>query len=98
MSNNDPDLYQAKSFVARAPNRKKVMDCLNSEYNLNESSGDVYTPTDLAEELDTHIQTISRALVELVERELVNCLTPDAKKYRYYEITEKGRDVMELLD
>ena len=52
------------------------------------------TPTEIASRIDKPLSHISRALKELQERSLVECLTPNMSKNRIYSITEKGRKVL----
>jgi len=52
------------------------------------------TPKQLSEELLFALSHISRALKELQEKELVICLTPERRKGRFYQITEKGKNVL----
>jgi predicted transcriptional regulator len=42
--------------------------------------------------------TVSRAILELMEKELVECLTPDQRMGRYYRITETGKNVIDVID
>jgi predicted transcriptional regulator len=53
------------------------------------------TPTQLKEEGDFHFNAVSRALIELEGRGFVKCLTPNEKLGRFYEITPKGKKVLE---
>lgn len=52
------------------------------------------TPTIIANEIDTHQSTTSRALISLEEKGFVKCLTPKAKLSRIYAITEKGKKII----
>lgn len=55
------------------------------------------TPSRIAEETDEHLSHISRALREMREKGLVECMTPRQSKNRIYRITEKGMLVLEEL-
>lgn len=51
------------------------------------------TPTILAKELHTSISNISRALRELQSKELIECVTPNARVGKVFIATDKGREV-----
>lgn len=87
--NERENLFQLVSLVERAPNRRKVL------IQLNEA--DTLTPSEMAEETTILKQNISRAISELEQCNLIHCLNPSAQKYRYYEITEKGKEVLEKV-
>lgn len=55
------------------------------------------TPTDLRDKTEFHRSHISSVLQELSEKELVECLNPDAKKGRVYSLTEEGETMVEAL-
>jgi predicted ArsR family transcriptional regulator len=75
------------SFVRRSKNRTEVLNALQK--------GPPKTATQLAKELGIHRSAASRALLELTERGLVTCLTPDEKVYRIYGISERGKEIVE---
>lgn len=52
------------------------------------------TPTILANVINTHQSTTSRALISLEKKGLVKCLTPKAKLSRIYSITNKGKNII----
>ncbi len=55
------------------------------------------TPSKIADETGEHLSHISRALREMKEKGLVECMTPGRSKNRIYQITEKGVIVLEEL-
>lgn len=55
------------------------------------------TPTDLRDETEFHRSHISSVLQDLAEKDLVECLNPDAKKGRVYDLTEEGKEIVEAL-
>ncbi len=55
------------------------------------------TPSQLAEELGSHLSHVSRALKELNEKGLIICLTPNVRKNKLYSITEKGKSVLKVI-
>ncbi len=56
------------------------------------------TPSQIAESSEKHLSHISRALRELEEKELAECKNPEANKNRFYEITEKGEELLKKLE
>lgn len=80
-------MYELLSYIRRSSIKRKILQ------NLQEAK----TPTDLKKALGVHRESISRALLELEERGLVECLTPDQPNYRYYKITEKGDKLCKQL-
>jgi predicted transcriptional regulator len=81
-------MFSLVSFVGRGSVRKKVLKAL-----IKPNS-----PTELAKQLDIERSTISRAILELTEKGLVECLTPDERMGRYYRITEIGRKVVDVIE
>jgi DNA-binding PadR family transcriptional regulator len=55
------------------------------------------TPASIARLSKEHLPHVSRALRELTEKGLVECLTPNMPKNRIYGITGKGKEVLEKL-
>jgi DNA-binding MarR family transcriptional regulator len=54
-------------------------------------------PSKIAEDEDEHISHVSRALSELLEKDLVS-VHGDGSRHRIYKVTERGREVLELVD
>lgn len=55
------------------------------------------TPKELSEKLDMLLPQVSRTLSRLSERNLIKCTTPKRKKGRIYQLTEKGKEVLQIL-
>ena len=70
------------SFITSSKIRFKLLTLLNKQK---------YTPTSLSKKVDVHVSAISRTLKELSEKELINCLTEKRTKFKYYEISDKGK-------
>jgi DNA-binding MarR family transcriptional regulator len=80
-------MYNLISFVSRGKIRKKVL------FNLNKP----LTPTQLSEKIKTHRSTTSRTLLELKERGLVKCITPNENMGRFYKITQQGKKIIDNI-
>ncbi|MBI4052894.1 MAG: hypothetical protein HY394_02555 [Candidatus Diapherotrites archaeon] len=55
------------------------------------------TPTDLKKIIGAHRETISRAILEMEEKGLVTCLNPKQPNFRYYQITNKGKNLLKKV-
>jgi predicted transcriptional regulator len=76
-------MYDLISFLSRSKNRKKVLENLENPTS----------PTKLASKLKIQRSTISRAILELMDKKLVKCLTPKEKMGRLYQITKLGKKI-----
>jgi len=81
-------MWELISFV-QAENRKICLKSLNTNPK---------TPSQIAMESNHHLTHISRALRELSEKGLVECLTPNLNKNRYYGITDRGKIVLKEIN
>jgi DNA-binding transcriptional ArsR family regulator len=81
--------WESVSYVLSSEVRTRVLRALKV---------DKATPSRLAEQIDQPLSHVSRALRELLEKELVICLTPKRRKARLYEITENGSEVLDRID
>ncbi|MBN2422968.1 ArsR family transcriptional regulator [Candidatus Woesearchaeota archaeon] len=77
-------LYDDVSFVIRAKNRNNVFQALTIPK----------TPTQLSKQLDINIGYVSNIIIELLKRELIECLSPNEKRHRLYKISKKGANVI----
>jgi DNA-binding MarR family transcriptional regulator len=57
----------------------------------------VIKPSEIAEKSGRSVQNISRAIRELEENGLIECLTPDKQTWKRYILTTKGKRVFEEL-
>jgi DNA-binding MarR family transcriptional regulator len=81
-------MYDLVSFVARGRLRKKVLKML---FRPN-------SPTELARILDTDRPSVSRTILALESKGLVECLTPAEKMGRFYQTTDDGKNVMAIIE
>jgi len=80
-------MYNLVSFVSRGKIRRKVLT------NIVKPT----TPTQLSHIIKTHRSTTSRTILALEKKGLVKCITPDEKMGRYYQITETGKKILEII-
>lgn len=63
--------------------------------SINEKG--LIVPRDLSQTLNIHLSQASRTLLELENKGLVECTTPDRVKGRIYRLTEKGARTLKDL-
>ena len=76
------------SFIVRNKNRKAVFEVLDKPK----------TPTDLSKELQINIGFVSNILIELLGRGLIECLSPNEKRNRFYRVSKKGQKIKEKIE
>jgi len=74
------------SFILRSPLSRKILDCLNSQSPL--------TPLQISKETDIARSNISTKIGDLRKRGLVECVNPKSRKWRFYKITDKGKNTL----
>ena len=75
-------------FVASSEYRRKVLDSLENPK----------MPSTLSKELNINKTHISRALKELLDREMIECKNPKTKKGKFYQMTIYGKVVSAEVD
>ena len=60
--------------------------------------GKKLTPMELAKDTNIPLSHVSNTLAELLEKDLVDCLTPELKKGRLYDLTKEGRSILKNLE
>lgn len=76
--------WKKYAFVIAGQNRVKIILSL-LDYPK--------TPTQISGETQIHISHVSRGLGELVEQQLVECITPERKRGRIYQLTKIGKEI-----
>lgn len=82
-------MWNEIGFIASSNYREKIF----LELNLNE-----ITPKELSDLTGIALPNVTRALKELEERGLVECLNPDFKRGRLYAPTEMGKHIFKLIE
>ena len=59
---------------------------------------DPKTPSQLEKETKIKFSHVSRALTELTENKLIECLTPNLRKNKIYKITNLGHKILKSLN
>ena len=79
--------WQLISFVRSSKYREQVLKALDKPK----------TPTEIKKEIKIDKAHITRALQSLIEERLVVCHTPKARKYKIFERTNKGNNIIKNL-
>lgn len=80
--------WELVSFINRSRQRRKILLALRSPA----------TPSKLSKETGMYLTHVSRALRELTEKGLAECLTPKERVEKYYRITALGENVLKKIN
>lgn len=84
-------LFTLRGYVIISHYREKVLTAL-------ESAGiNGMMPTEIAYECGIRRNHISKTLKELVNKELITCINPEAKKGRIYRLTGLGETISGMI-
>ncbi len=79
--------YSLISYILRGSRRKSVLITLK----------DPKIPKEIAEQCKISISNVSNTLPELSKKGLITCRNPKDHYYKYYELTKKGKELLEQL-
>jgi len=79
--------YSLLSFVLRGERRKAILRCLDKPK----------IPKEIASACNVSIHNVSKSLKELADKGLIKCKNPKDKFYRFYELTNKGKNIIKEL-
>jgi DNA-binding MarR family transcriptional regulator len=74
------------AFVLRAKNRVKILETLKNNKLISKQ---------IEEKTGIYKSHVSRTLKELISKDLVKCINPEDRNFRFYEITQKGKKVLD---
>ncbi|HII15728.1 MAG TPA: winged helix-turn-helix transcriptional regulator [Nanoarchaeota archaeon] len=77
--------WELKGYILASRYRVAIMQALSKEPK---------TPKELEKELNIKFSHISRALKELSDKGVVECLTPALHKQKYYGLTKQGKKII----
>ena len=86
----DDELWSKLSYIEMSKNRTETLKTLAE-------NDKPMTPSEISEEIDIAFNSTSRALRQLAEKEIVECINPEAPRYRRYKITEQGEKILDEL-
>lgn len=78
-------------YLFRSSISRKVLECLN-KYNKPMS------PKQISKEIDIARDNVSTRILWLAKRDLVKCINPRARLWRFYIITSKGRKTLKEVN
>jgi len=78
-------------FLLRSSIARKTMACLVKNKKA-------MTPKHIAKEIDVARDNVSTRILWLTERGLVKCINPEARKWRFYAITDKGKLILKEVE
>ena len=79
--------WQLISFIKRSRYRELILRALNRPK----------IPTQIKKEVEIDKAHVTRALQSLMAKGLVVCHTPKARKYKIFEKTKKGENILKHL-
>lgn len=80
--------WEQISFIKRSKYREIVLQSITNPV----------IPTQLKKKLSIDKAHVSRALASLVREKLAVCLTPKAKKFKLFKISELGKKALKELE
>ena len=82
--------YGLISFLLRGKRRIRVLQALNADKPK--------IPKEIAEECKISLSNVSNSLAELLKKDLIKCINPKDKLYRFYVITSRGKLILRNLE
>jgi DNA-binding MarR family transcriptional regulator len=79
----DPKLI---SFVARAKRRKETLNLLSKNTQLSQP--------EIMRALNPYKSYNSTTIKELSQKDLIKCINPEDRSFKFYKITKKGRNIL----
>jgi len=83
-------LWEDISFLLGSKLCRKILECLNS-------SDKPLAPLQISKLTNIARSNVSTKLGLLVKRNFVKCINPETRKWRFYEITSKGKEVLKKV-
>ena len=77
------------AFVKSSKYREVVIFEISNKFKM---------PKEISKSKNIHLSEISRALKGLREKKIVEVINPNAKKSRIYQLTPKGKKILEILN
>jgi predicted transcriptional regulator len=84
-------LYNDVSYVLGSKLSKKILECLNSVK-------DPLAPLQISDKTNIARSNVSTKLGQLNKRGLVKCINPKVRKWRFYIITSKGKNILNKIE
>lgn len=75
-------------FIKLSKNREKIFKALD---------GETLKPTNISKKTNIPSNNVRRILSQLREKNLVRLLNPETKRGRLYELTDYGKEILDLM-
>ncbi|MCI5737713.1 MAG: winged helix-turn-helix domain-containing protein [Methanobrevibacter ruminantium] len=75
-------------LIKLSKNREKIFKALD---------GETLKPTNISKKTNIPSNNVSRILSQLREKNLVRLLNPETKRGRLYELTDYGKEILDLM-
>lgn len=75
-------------LIKLSKNREKIFKALD---------GETLKPTNISKKTNIPSNNVSRILSQLREKNLVHLLNPETKRGRLYELTDYGKEILDLM-
>ena len=73
-------------FVARAKRRKETLNLLSKHTQLSQP--------EIMRSLNQYKSNNSTTIKELAQKDLIKCINPEDRSFKFYKITKKGRNIL----
>ena len=87
----DKKFWEDVSFLLGSKLSRKILKCLSS-------SDKPLAPVQISKLTNIARSNVSTKLGELRRRDLVKCINPKARKWRFYVITKKGKKTLKEIE
>ncbi len=84
----DETIWTDVGYVVSSSYRKKVLEILDKPK----------MPSTMSREVNVNKTHISRALKELVDKDIIKCLNPESNKGKLYVISDYGKKILEKVN
>ena len=84
----DDETLKLFAFIKVSPYRVEILRALENESK---------TPTQLSKDVDTRVFYVSKILKDLKDRDIVECINEDNRKFRFYQLTGRGNELLQYL-
>jgi len=74
------------SFVARGKRRKETLILISENQRISQS--------EIMRKLKQYKSHNSKTLKELQDKELISCINPEERSFKFYKITKKGKEIL----
>lgn len=85
---NNKDIWHKYAIINASKYRERILQCLAKRE---------MTAQELSEECELYLSHVCRSLKDMIELDLIVCLTPNVKRGKIYKLSDTGVKVVEML-